>query len=247
MRSCIVIPARYNSTRFPGKPLTILCGKPMILWVAELSARAVGKQNVYIATENDKIKAELEKSGFHVIITSDKALTGTDRVAEASKQINSDIILNVQGDEPLVKPEDIIKIRDVKVSNMEMIVNGFSWIAGNESLENINIPKLITNEKNELIYMSRLAIPGFKVSELKPSKYKKQVCIYAFTKKELEAFHKFGRKSAIEKIEDIEILRFFELKKKILMVETNSTSLAVDIREDIPKVEEALKKIVNFK
>ena len=246
MRTCIVIPARYKSTRFPGKPLTPLIGKPMILWVAELSARAVGKPNVYIATEDNRIKTEIEKNGFNVIMTSDKALTGTDRVAEASKQINSDIFLNVQGDEPLVMPEDIIKIRDVKVSNMEMIVNGFSWIVGNENPENVNIPKLITNEKNELIYISRLAVPGFKQSESKPSKYKKQVCIYAFTKEELEAFHKFGRKSNIEKSEDIEILRFLELKKKILMVETNSVSLAVDVREDIPRVEEALKKkIVN--
>ena len=246
MRTCVVIPARYKSTRFPGKPLTSLIGKPMILWVAELSARAVGKSNVYIATEDNRIKIEIEKNGFNVIMTSDKALTGTDRVAEASKQISSDIFLNVQGDEPLVMPEDIIKIRDVKLSNKDMIVNGFTWIANNENPENVNIPKLITNEKNELIYMSRLAVPGFKQSELRPSKYKKQVCIYAFTKEELEAFHKFGRKSNIEKSEDIEILRFFELKKKILMVETNSVSLAVDVREDIPRVEEALKKkIVN--
>ena len=143
-------------------------------------------------------------------------------------------------------PEDIIKIRDVKLSNMEMIVNGFSWVANNENPENVNIPKLITNEKNELIYMSRLAVPGFKQAEFKTSKYKKQVCIYAFTKIELDSFHSFGRKSNLEKSEDIEILRFFELKKKILMVETNSTSLAVDVPEDIPRVEEALKKkIVN--
>ena len=91
MRACIVIPARYKSTRFPGKPLTPLIGKPMILWVAELSARAVGKSNVYIATEDNRIKTEIEKNGFNVIMTSDKALTGTDRVAEVSKQIDSDI------------------------------------------------------------------------------------------------------------------------------------------------------------
>ena len=89
-----------------------------------------------------------------------------------------------------------------------------------------------------------MALPGFKQTELRPSKYKKQVCIYAFTKQELDAFHKFGRKSKIEKSEDIEILRFFELKKKILMVETSSVSLAVDVREDIPRVEDALKKII---
>ena len=125
---------------------------------------------------------------------------------------------------------------------MDMIVNGFSWISNDENPENINIPKLVTNEKNELIYMSRLAVPAFKQSEFKQAKYKKQVCVYAFTKNELEAFHSFGRKSNLEKSEDIEILRFFELKKKMLMVETNSVSLAVDVPEDVSKVEEALKR-----
>ena len=242
MRTCIIIPARYRSTRFPGKPLALLLGKPMIVWVAELSARAVGKSNVYIATEDDRIKSEIKKFGFNVVMTSDKALTGTDRVAEVSNQINSDVYLNVQGDEPLVMPEDIIKIRDAKLLNMDMIVNGFTWVSNDENPENINLPKLVTNEKNELIYMSRLAVPGFKQNKFKPPKYKKQVCIYAFTKNELEAFHSFGRKSNLEKSEDIEILRFFELKKKILMVETNSISLAVDVPEDIPKAEEALKR-----
>lgn len=242
MRTCIIIPARYRSTRFPGKPLVLLLGKPMIVWVAELSARAVGKSNVYIATEDNRIESEIKKFGFNVIMTSDKALTGTDRVAEASKQINSDVYLNIQGDEPLVMPEDIIKIRDVKISNMDMIVNGFSWMSNDENPENINIPKLVTNEKNELIYISRLAVPAFKERKFKPAKYKKQVCVYAFTKNELEAFHGFSRKSNLEKSEDIEILRFFELKKKILMVETNSVSLAVDVPEDVSKVEEALKR-----
>ena len=242
MRTCIIIPARYRSTRFPGKPLALLLGKPMIVWVAELSARAVGKSNVYIATDDNRIMSEIKKFGFNVVMTSDKALTGTDRVAEVSNQINSDVYLNVQGDEPLVMPEDIIKIRDAKLSNMDMIVNGFSWLSNDENPENINIPKLVTNENNELIYMSRLAVPAFKQSKLKPPKYKKQVCVYAFTKNELEVFHSFGRKSNLEKSEDIEILRFFELKKKILMVETNSISLAVDVPEDIPKAEEALKR-----
>jgi 3-deoxy-manno-octulosonate cytidylyltransferase (CMP-KDO synthetase) len=246
MRTCIIIPARYKSSRFPGKPLVPLIGKPMIIWVAELSARAIGKSNVYIATEDERIKSVISKFGFNVVMTSNEALTGTDRVAEVSKQIDSDIYLNVQGDEPLVLPEDIIKIRDVKLSNMDTIINGFSWVSNDENPESKNIPKLITNEKNELIYMSRLAVPGFKQTEFKTPKYKKQVCIYAFTKSELDAFHSFGRKSNLEKSEDIEILRFFELKKKILMVKTNSTSLAVDVPEDISRVEEALKKkIVN--
>jgi len=247
MQSCVIIPARYKSTRFPGKPLVPLLGKPMIIWVAELSAKAVGKSNVYIATEDYNIENEVKKFGFKVIITSEDALTGTDRVAEAARIIDSDIYLNVQGDEPLVAPEDIIKIRDNKISNMDSVINGFCWLSNDEYPDDVNIPKLITNEKNELIYISRLAIPGFKQKDLKPKKYKKQVCVYAFTKNELETFYNFGRKSELEKLEDIEILRFFELKKKILMVESSSASLAVDIPKDVLKIEKILaskKKVI---
>lgn len=241
MRCCIIIPARYKSTRFPGKPLVPLLGKPMILWVAELSAKAVGKSNVYIATEDDRIDQEVKKFGFNTVMTNSDALTGTDRIAEASDQIQADIYLNVQGDEPLVDPEDIIKIRDTKILNMNSIINGFCWMSNDENPQSINIPKLITNENNELVYMSRLAIPGFKQTKFMPAKYKKQVCIYAFTKDELNAFRSFGRKSKLEQYEDIEILRFLELKKTVLMTETKFGSLAVDIPEDIPKVEKALR------
>ncbi len=240
MKSCIIIPARYKSTRFPGKPLVPLLGKPMIIWVAELSAKAVGKSNVYIATEDYNIENEVKKFGFKVIMTSKDALTGTDRVAEAARLIDSDIYLNVQGDEPLVSPENIIKIRDKKITNMDSVINGFCWISNEESPEDTNIPKLITNEKNELIYMSRLAIPGFKHNDFRPKKYKKQVCVYAFTKNELEIFYSFGRKSELEKSEDIEILRFLELNKKVLMVESSSASLAVDIPKDVLKIEKIL-------
>ena len=242
MRSCVVIPARYKSTRFPGKPLVKLLGKPMILWVAELSAQALGKSNVYVATDNTLIEEEVKKSGFNTVLTSSDALTGTDRIAEASNKIESDIFINVQGDEPLINPMDILKIRDAKIANMDSIINGFCWITEDDNPESVNIPKLITNEKNELIYMSRLALPGFKDKRLKPFKYKKQVCIYAFTKKELLDFSNFGRKSKLEQSEDIEILRFLELNRSILMTETNPGSLAVDVPEDISKVEKALKE-----
>lgn len=242
IRSCVIIPARYKSTRFPGKPLVKLLGKPMIIWVAELSALAVGRSNVYIATDDYRIEAEVKKFNFNIIITGSKALTGTDRIAEACYKIKADIFINVQGDEPLVKPKDILKIRDNKILNMNAVINGFSWITKKDNPGDVNKPKLITNEKNELIYMSRLAIPGFKDIKYEPLRYKKQVCIYAFTKQELKKFNNFGRKSKLEKLEDIEILRFLELKKTVLMVETSPSSMAVDTPSDISKVEKALKK-----
>jgi len=242
MRSVVLIPARFSSSRYPGKPLVNLLGKPMILWVAELSEKAVSRENVYVATEDERIADVLKEAGFQTVMTSDNALTGTDRLAEAATQIDADIFVNVQGDEPLVDPKDILKIRDSKLNDLNSVINGFSWLSESEDPHSVNIPKVITNENNDLVYMSRVALPGFKDSQNAPLKYKKQVCIYAFTKEELIAFKAFGRKSELEKSEDIEILRFLELGKKIKMIETKPGSLAIDVPCDVSKVEEALKE-----
>lgn len=242
MRTVVVIPARFSSSRYPGKPLVSLLDKPMVLWVAELAAQALGAANVYVATEDLRICEVVEGAGFQAVMTSGSALTGTDRLAEAAQQITADIYINVQGDEPLVDPADILRIRDAKLAAPHLIVNGYSWLADDEDPHSVNIPKVITNERDELIYMSRVALPGFKEKENVPARFKKQVCIYAFTRQDLDAFLAFGRKSELEKCEDIEILRFLELDKKILMIETRLGSLAVDVPGDVAKVEAALLK-----
>lgn len=243
MRTVVIIPARYASNRFPGKPLVPLLGKPMVLWVAELSAKAVGADNVFVATEDKRIADVVEKAGFGMVMTSDDCLTGTDRLAEASTQIDADIYINVQGDEPLVNPGDINKAIQLKQHDMGHIYNAYCWMNELENPDNVNIPKVITNEKNKLIYMSRQPLPGFKSENNKPKAYKKQVCIYAFTKDELLDFKNFGRKSVLEYSEDIEILRFLELDRQIYMFETQASSLAVDVPTDIPLVENALKQV----
>lgn len=246
MRSVVLIPARYSSSRYPGKPLVPLLGKAMILWVAELSARAIGKENVYVATDDERIASVVNNSGFQAIITDSSCLTGTDRLAEAAEYIEADIYINVQGDEPLVDPLDVLKVRDAKLYNMSSIINGFSWLSEYEDPDSVNIPKVVTNELNELIYMSRVALPGFKDLKNAPARYKKQVCIYAFTRNELRLFKAYGRKSELEYSEDIEILRFLELGKKIQMIETKPGSLAVDTPDDVVKVEQALQLLVRM-
>jgi len=245
MKSVVIIPARYKSSRFPGKPLIDLLGKPMVLWVAELSARAVGQENVYIATDDKRISKVVVDAGFNAIMTSDKCFTGTDRLAEAAKQVSADIYINVQGDEPLVNPKDIVNIIKAKELHYHEIINGYCPISSNEDPNNVNIPKVIFTEDNSLVYMSRQAIPGFKDKEKIPSQYYKQVCIYAFTADELKSYADYGRKSTLESSEDIEIIRFLEWGKKIRMVETSPGSLAVDVQEDVAKVEQGLKELHN--
>lgn len=242
MRACVIIPARYSSSRFPGKPLIPLQGKPMVLWVAELSARAVGQANVYVATEDTRIAEVVRQAGFTPLMTSAGALTGTDRLAEAAGMIDYDVYVNVQGDEPLVEPDDIRRCIALKAERPDMIVNGFCWMSKDEDPASVNIPKVIATEAGVMVYMSRNPLPGFKAASNAPARYMKQVCIYGFSREDLAAYAAFGRKSTLEHCEDIEILRFLELDRRIMVYECAPGSLAVDVPEDVPKVEAALAK-----
>ncbi len=243
MKTIVVIPARYKSSRFPGKPLVPLLGKPMILWVAELSAKAVGKDSVYVATDDGQIIEVVKQAGFQVVKTGSEALTGTDRLAEFAGVVDADIYINVQGDEPLVSPGDILNAIEQKKAHPNQVINGYCALSVSEDPLSVNIPKVIFNEQQQMIYMSRQASPGVKDESFAPSEYYKQVCIYAFSRQELLDYGKFGRKSTIEKSEDIEILRFLEWGQGIRMFKTKSGSLAVDTPEDVAKVEAALKAV----
>lgn len=242
MKACVVIPARYKSSRFPGKPLAKILGKEMIIWVAELSSKAVGKSNVFIATDDLRISSKVEQHGFKTIMTSSDLLTGTDRVAAAVENLNYDIFVNVQGDEPLVDPNDILKSIDLKRRYPDSVINSYCELNKNEDPLNKNIPKVIFNENNDLIYISRAAIPQTKNNNSSKINYKKQVCIYSYFYEELKEFLNFGRKSLVEDIEDIEILRFFEFNKNIKMLKTGFASLAVDEIQDLEIVEAELKR-----
>lgn len=240
-KACVIIPARYASSRFPGKPLVHLLDKPMILWVAELSARAVGKENVYVATDDVRIADKVCEAGFSALMTSSNALTGTDRLAEAARMLEYDIYVNVQGDEPLVNPGDIQRCIEIKTQYPNQIVNGYCWMNADEDPTNVNVPKIISNESERLVYISRAPLPAYKDKKNAPKQFKKQVCIYGFSKNDLAAFAAFGRKSELENSEDIEIIRFFEIDREIYMFECVEGSLAVDIPEDVDRVERALR------
>lgn len=243
MRAVIVIPARMKSTRFPAKPLVPLMGKPMVLHVAALSAECLGRENTYVATDSLQIKDVVEAAGFQAVMTSEEALTGTDRVAEAAESIDADIFINVQGDEPLVWPSDINRVLEAKEQSLGVVTNGVVRMSNEEDPLSANIPKVAMREDGYLVYMSRLPIPGVKDEKNKPFLgYYKQICIYAFTFEELKAFRGYERRGELEFYEDIEILRFFELGIPIKMVELEGASLAVDVPADVALVEEQLRR-----
>jgi 3-deoxy-manno-octulosonate cytidylyltransferase (CMP-KDO synthetase) len=237
-----VIPARYKSSRFEGKPLALICEIPMIIHVAQRVESALGRENFVIATDDNRISEIVVKWGYRVVMTSTNALTGTDRLWEVAQNIQADIYVNIQGDEPIINPDDILEVVKNKIEFPNCIINAYTQLQTNEDPNSLNIPKVVFNEKQELIYMSRLPIPGNK-NGISGAKYYKQVCIYAFSYHELEAFGTKIKKTILESYEDIEILRFLEMGFKIKMIQTSSASLAVDVPEDIQSVELALKKV----
>lgn len=235
-----VIPARFQSTRFPGKPLVKIINRPLVIHVAEKAAAALGKDKVFVATEDQRIFNVVEDWGYNAIMTSDKHLTGTDRLWEVAKKIPAQYYLNIQGDEPMVEPKDILKVLDERRKEPDSIVNGYIEIGDKEDPNSVNIPKVIFDEKERMIYMSRKPLPNSK-TEAKPSVFYKQVCIYAFNYDELRAFGNRRAKTFLESYEDIEILRFLEMGYPIKMVKMSKASLAVDVPEDVSILEEALR------
>jgi 3-deoxy-manno-octulosonate cytidylyltransferase (CMP-KDO synthetase) len=236
MNYLIVIPARLESTRLPSKPLIKIKGKEILLRTYERCLNAVGDSSkIIVATDDIKIISFCKKHSIQVILTSKSCLTGTDRVSEVSKKINADSYINVQGDEPILDPEDLKTIIEAVKLNPNKVYNGYAAIKTKEDFFNPNIPKVIYHPvTNNLMYMSRAAIPSNKL--LTFEKAWKQVCIYAFPKKILMEFSS-SLKTPLEAMEDIEILRVLELGHTVKMLQMTGHSIAVDVQEDIEKVE----------
>ena len=239
MKAVLIIPARYKSSRFPGKPLIDLAGKTMIQRVWSQCIKAIDKSQVYIATEDERILLHCKENGMQCILTTDNCLTGTDRVAEVARQIEADYYINVQGDEPVINPEDIRKVIDLLPNSKGSILNGYCEIDCAYDYNSISVPKVVMRGDERLLYMSRAAIPGNKLNKFNLGY--RQVCIYAFPKIALEAFSKCLTKTPLEEEEDIEILRFLEMGYEVQMVKMSKDSIPVDHPEDVKKVLERLK------
>lgn len=238
MKFVIIIPARYRSSRFPGKPLAQINGQSLVTRVWDRCVQALSAQDVYVATDDDQIASHCDQHGIRVLMTSTDCLTGTDRVYEASLQVDADVYINVQGDEPMIMPSDIHAVMDAARATPGAVVNAMCPITLEGDFYSPYVPKVVSRPDGRLLYMSRAAIPGTKSHGFVTAN--KQVCIYGFTKQALGAFYASGRKTPLEQIEDIEILRFLELGFEVKMIPVSGASLAVDVPEDILRVERAL-------
>ncbi len=235
----VIIPARYASSRLPGKPLVLLDGVPMIVRTWQRCVQACPAERVYVATDDARIRDTCKDWGIQVLMTSSECLTGTDRVAECAQQLDADVFINVQGDEPLLNPDDL-RIMSTAVSRFpEEVLNGYCSIDDVEQFFSASTPKVAVRPDGRLLYMSRAPIPGNKQGDFVLGY--RQVCIYAFPRAALRAFAAAPSKTVFEAIEDIEILRFLELGWEVRMLEMSRESIAVDNPEDVERVELAIR------
>jgi 3-deoxy-manno-octulosonate cytidylyltransferase (CMP-KDO synthetase) len=230
----VVIPARMKSTRLPGKPLVMLRGVPMIVRTYRQCAKVVPTGRVVVATDDSEIADVCASYDVPTFMTSPDCLTGTDRVAEVARTIIARSYINVQGDEPLFDSEDVIKVIEAAKMHPEDIVNGFCAIDDESLFFSQTIPKVVLRPDGRLLYMSRAPIPGR--GKAMTSAWR-QVCAYAFPREKLLEFASSAKKTPLESIEDIEILRFLELGHEVRMIELSSKSIAVDTPTDVTRVE----------
>ena len=237
-----VIPSRYDSTRFEGKPLKEIMGYPMIEWVYKRSEQS-NIDELVVATDDERIFEAVKKFGGNVIMTSKDHENGTSRIVEVienEKYKNFDFIINIQGDEPLIDINSINLLADNYRKERSEIITLKKELKNIEEIENPNIVKVITDFDNNALYFSRSVIPYNRDNKIE-FKYFKHIGIYGYTSDFLIKLTKL-KEGVIEKIESLEQLRFIENGYKIKVFETFSNLIGVDTKENLEKVIEYVKK-----
>lgn len=238
MKTYIVIPARYRSSRFPGKPLADLAGKPMIQHVYDRCSLSQKASRVIVATDDLRIFNTVKKFGGEVVMTSQEHQTGTDRVVEVAEKYSADIFINVQGDEPLIRPEEIDLLIDRMVAHPTCMVATLCHSVLEQDALNPNVVKVIRSVCGQALYFSRQPIPYN--SENDPNfKYLKHVGVYGYRCQVLSEYKKLPY-SHLEHAEKLEQLRLMEAGIPIDVLETDWTGQGVDTPDDL----EIVKKLM---
>ncbi|MCX8053483.1 MAG: 3-deoxy-manno-octulosonate cytidylyltransferase [Armatimonadetes bacterium] len=240
MKVTVIIPARMASTRFPGKPLADICGKPMIQWVYERTSMAKGISRVIVATCDSEIIKAVEDFGGEAAITSDTHRSGTDRIAEVAANLDAEIIINVQGDEPLIDPASIEKTLEPFESGEEVMASLMVPISYEEA-QDPNLVKVVTSLDGYALYFSRAAIPSCRNTNAHPL-WRGHVGVYAYTREFLLALASW-EPTPLEKMESLEQLRVLERGHRIKMVEINDRPMGVDTPEDLERVQRVLEAL----
>jgi len=253
-KSVAVIPARYSATRLPGKPLLEIAGKPLIVWVAERARAASTISRTIVATDDPRIVDAVNAAGFDAVITRADHATGTDRIAEVAHNLRADIIVNVQGDEPLINPETIDRAVNALIGDPDSQMST-TWEAITEETDaaNPSVVKITFDENGYATNFSRNPISNQTdeksgSTESSPEKsgryFKKHTGLYAYRRDFLLAFARWPQ-SENERKESLEQLRAFDRGVKIKVVEAASPSIGVDTLEDLEKVRAMVERKKN--
>ena len=235
-----IIPARYASTRFPGKPLVDIAGKSMIQRVYEQAKKCIHLSEVLVATDDSRIFDHVHQFGGKAVMTSPEHQSGTDRCAEvALKHPEYNVIINIQGDEPYIDPEQITKLISCFNDTNTQIATLIKKVLTEQELHNTNSPKVIINKHSEAIYFSRSPLPHIRGQEpqnwLQHFTYFKHIGIYGYRSDILQQITKLPV-SSLEKAESLEQLRWVENGYKIKVAETEIETIAIDTPDDLKKL-----------
>ena len=241
MKKIVVIPARLNSTRLPNKVLLDLNGKSVVQRVYEQCKKAQSIDEVYIATDSQKVKEVCSSFTNNIILTDEKHQSGTDRIAEAISDIDCDIIINVQGDEPFIEPSLIDKLANSFKNSDTIMSSAMHKISKVEELKSPNVVKVTIDKNSNALYFSRSIIPHHRdewetllnhhIDIPVPLKFYRHLGIYGYTKDFLIKYSQMEQ-SYLERLEKLEQLRVLENGYKIKMIETNYNSIGIDTQED---------------
>jgi 3-deoxy-manno-octulosonate cytidylyltransferase (CMP-KDO synthetase) len=233
MRFVGVIPARFSSTRLPGKPLLSIAGKPLIQWVYESASRSRRLERLVVATDDERIECAVKTFGGEVVLTRSDHLSGTDRVAEVAAGIDAEVFINVQGDEPLIAAATIDAVCTPFLEDRELqISTARIRIAEWAEAQSPHVVKVVTDDAGRALYFSRSPVP---YPRRTPARFFKHIGIYGYRRSFLLALSTL-RPSTLERTEALEQLRFLENGHRIQVVEVRDDSLGVDTPEDLERV-----------
>ena len=242
MRAVVIIPSRYGSSRFDGKPLALICGKPMVQWVYQRALASSCVESVHVATDDLRIRDAVRNFGGNVIMTGNECRSGTDRVAEAAERLklkSRDVVINIQGDQPLVDPRSFDAVVQPFIEDPTLEMSTLAFVIQDErEITDPKDVKVVFDNNGDALYFSRATIPWGREG-LYGYKVYKHLGVYAYTREFLDCFRNLppGRLEAIEKLEQ---LRAMEHGYTIRVAVTPYDSPEVDLPEDIARIEKKL-------
>ncbi len=240
MKAVAVIPARYGSTRLPGKPLLDICGKPLIQRVWEVVAHVRGLDEIIVATDDERIAKVVQEFGGKVMMTSPDCQSGSDRVREVAQTVDADVYVNVQGDEPLLEPAAIEKLLDVFAQDADVQVATLCSPISREDAQSPNQVKVVRDHAGNVLYFSRAPLPFVREAN-ETAEYLGHIGIYAYRREALCSFTSLPV-SPLEQAEKLEQLRFLQAGIPICVLEVPRMGGGVDTQEDLERVRTVIRE-----